>query len=234
MRMSKIIGHRGLAAEAPENTLAGIGRAAQRGLEWIEVDATLLGDGTCVLFHDRKLNRTTNAKGRLDSLALAKLNEIDAGAWFSPRFAGERIPQLTAALTLIKTLGLGVNIELKTNGCSQSHLVTAVLEALQATQFPQNKVLVSSFNYPALVEFSSRSAFAVGCLFERLPLNWRKKAQRVGAIAIHLNDKRLSQARVETVKSAGYELYCYTVNLTATAERLQQWGVDGVFSDYPL
>ena len=78
MRMSKLIGHRGLAATAPENTLAGIRQAADQGLEWIEVDATLLGDGTCVLFHDRTLTRTTNRQGRLRSLTLTELSQIDA------------------------------------------------------------------------------------------------------------------------------------------------------------
>ena len=67
MAMSKVIGHRGLAGEAPENTLAAIRQAAQHGLKWIEVDVTLLGDGTAVLFHDRRLNRTSNHTGRLKS-----------------------------------------------------------------------------------------------------------------------------------------------------------------------
>ncbi|MFK0570835.1 glycerophosphodiester phosphodiesterase family protein [Endozoicomonas sp.] len=230
--MSRVIGHRGLAGEAPENTLAGIRMAAEQKLAWIEVDVTLLGDGTPVLFHDRRLNRTTDKKGRLSSLTHLQLADIDAGSWFSEQFAGERIPQLAEALILIKELGLGLNLELKTNGCSESALVAAVLQAIEDVDFPKDRLLVSSFNYGALVVLSSHADVQVGCLFERLPVNWRKKALKVNAVAIHLNSKRVSQAQVTKVKAAGYELYCYTVNSLDTSKRLTDWGVNGIFSDF--
>lgn len=234
MRMSRMIGHRGLAGEAPENTLAGIRLAAEQGMKWVEVDVTLLGDGTPVLFHDRRLNRTTNKKGRLQSLTGSGLEIVDAGSWFSGQFSGEKIPLLKEALQLIKQLGLGLNLELKTNGCSESGLVEAVVNSIAEVEFPKDRLLVSSFNYRALVRFSDRSDIPVGCLFERLPLNWRKKALRVNAVSIHLNSKRTSKRQISRVKSAGYELYCYTVNSLPVARRLIHDGVDGVFSDYPL
>ncbi len=146
MRMSRIIGHRGLAGEAPENTLVGIRLAAEQGMKWVEVDVTLLVDGTPVLFHDRRLNRTTNKKGRLFSLNCSELETVDAGSWFSDQFSGEKIPQLREALKLIKALGLGLNLELKTNGCSESRLVDTVLKTISEVEFPKDRLLVSSFN----------------------------------------------------------------------------------------
>ncbi|WP_422489709.1 glycerophosphodiester phosphodiesterase family protein [Endozoicomonas sp. ALE010] len=232
--MSRIIGHRGLAGEAPENTLAGIRLAAERGLKWVEVDVTLSGDGTLVLFHDRRLNRTTNKKGRLKTLTCSDLATIDAGSWFSEQFSGEQIPQLGAALILIKELGLGLNLELKTNGCSEPRLVEAVVKTIAEVELPNDRLLVSSFNYAALVRFSDCSDIPVGCLFERLPMNWQKKALRVNAVSIHLNSKRTAKRHISRVKSKGYELYCYTVNSPAVARQLIDDGVDGVFSDYPL
>ncbi|USE38243.1 glycerophosphoryl diester phosphodiesterase [Endozoicomonas sp. SCSIO W0465] len=232
--MSRIIGHRGLAGKAPENTEAGIRLAAEQGLKWIEVDVTLLGDGTPVLFHDRRLNRTTNKKGRVTSLTCSELETIDVGSWFSEQFSGERIPQLGAALKLIKKLGLGLNLELKTNGCSEPRLVEAVLKTVAEVEFPTDRLLVSSFNYRALVHFSDRSDIQVGCLFERLPLNWHKKALRVNAVSIHLHGKRTTKRQISQVKSRGYELYCYTVNSLTFARQLTGYGVDGVFSDFPL
>lgn len=234
MRMSRVIGHRGLAGSAPENTLSAIRMAAEQGLEWVEVDVTLLGDGTPVLFHDRRLNRTTNKKGRLSSLAYSDLKEIDAGSWLSDQFSGERIPRLQEALVLIKALGLGLNLELKTNGCSESRLVSVVLQVLEDVSFPEDRLLISSFNYRALVNLSSRSDIQIGCLFDRLPVNWCKKALRVGAVSIHLNGKRVSQAQIARVRLAGYELYCYTVNSPADFRRLMHWGGDGIFSDFSL
>ena len=234
MRMNRVIGHRGLAGEAPENTLAGIRLAAEQGLKWVEVDVTLLSDGTPVLFHDRRLNRTTNKKGRLKSLTYSELETVDAGSWFSDQFSGEKIPQLAEALKLIKTLGLGLNLELKTNGCSESRLVDTVLKTIREVEFPKDRLLVSSFNYQALVSFSARSDIQVGCLFERLPMNWRKKALRVNAVTIHLSSRRTSKRQISRVKSKGYELYCYTVNSLTFARQLMGYGVDGVFSDFPL
>ncbi|WP_257296986.1 glycerophosphodiester phosphodiesterase family protein [Endozoicomonas sp. YOMI1] len=232
--MSRIIGHRGLAGEAPENTLAGIRLAAEYGLKWVEVDVTLLGDGTTVLFHDRRLNRTTNKNGRLQSLTCSELETIDAGSWFSEQFSGEKIPQLGAALKLIKELGLGVNLELKTNGCSEPKLVETVVKTIAEVEFLKDRLLVSSFNYRALVRFSDCSDIQVGCLFERLPVNWHKKALRVNAVSIHLSSKRTSKRQISRVKSKGYELYCHTVNSLTVARQLIDDGVDGVFSDYPL
>ncbi|WP_020583209.1 glycerophosphoryl diester phosphodiesterase [Endozoicomonas elysicola] len=234
MRMNRVIGHRGLAGEAPENTLAGIRLAAEQGMKWVEVDVTLLSDGTPVLFHDRRLNRTTDKKGRLKSLTYSELETVDAGSWFSNQFSGEKIPQLGEALKLIKVLGLGLNLELKTNGCSESKLVETVLKTISEVGFPKDRLLVSSFNYQALVSFSDRSDIQVGCLFERLPMNWRKKALRVNAVTIHLNSKRTSKRQISRVKSKGYELYCYTVNSLTFARQLMGYGVDGVFSDFPL
>ena len=234
MLMNCVIGHRGVAGEAPENTLAGIRLAAKYGLQWVEVDVTLLGDGTPVLFHDRRLNRTTNKKGRLRSLTRSQLTEIDAGSWFSDLYSGEGIPQLNEALILIKALGLGLNLELKTNGCSERRLVETVLQTIGSVGFPKERLLVSSFNYQALVLFSSRADVQIGCLFERLPVNWQKKAERVNAVSIHLNGKYVSWVKVGKVKAAGYEVYCYTVNSIKEFEQLTRWGVDGIFSDAPL
>ena len=198
------------------------------------MDVTLLGDSTPVLFHDRRLNRTTNKNGRLQSLTGSGLDSVDAGSWFSKQFSGEQIPQLGAALKLIKELELGLNLELKTNGCSEPRLVEAVVKTIAEVELPNDRLLVSSFNYPALVRFSDCSDIPVGCLFERLPMNWHKKALRVNAVSIHLNSKRTSKRQISRVKSKGYELYCYTVNSLAGARQLIDNGVDGVFSDYPL
>lgn len=234
MTMSKVIGHRGLAGEAPENTLAAIRQAAHRGLTWIEVDVTLLGDNTAVLFHDRRLNRTTNHIGRLKSFNSKKIANVDAGSWFSEQFNQEPVPELGEALSLIKALGLGLNLELKTNGCHEARLVDAVLKTLNKTGLSREKLRISSFNHRALVCFSAHSQLPVAHLFDRLPLNWRKKAERTGAVAIHLNAAKVSQKQILKVRSAGYELYCYTVNSHSFAKILIDSGVNGVFSDYPL
>ena len=63
LKLPKIIGHRGAAAYAPENTLESIHTAADMGVEWVELDVKLTQDGVPVIFHDATLDRTTNGSG---------------------------------------------------------------------------------------------------------------------------------------------------------------------------
>ena len=88
--LPRVIGHRGIAARAPENTLAGFRRAAELGVAWVELDVQLTSDGVPVVFHDDGLERTTDGQGLLIETPLAVLRGLDAGAWFGPAFAGER------------------------------------------------------------------------------------------------------------------------------------------------
>ena len=194
---------------------------------------TLLGDHSAVMFHDGRVNRTTDGKGRLKTLSAQDVEKLDAGSWFSEDFTGERVPGLQETLELIIELGLGLNLELKPNRCNLKKLVDVVVQTLEDTDFPEEKLLVSSFNHKALMLFRNRSSARIGCLYESLPFNWQYKAQQVNAVAIHLNGWHLKERQVKGVKAAGYEIYCYTVNDSEKAEQLSKMGVDGVFSDNP-
>src|SRR4026207_377036 len=114
LEIPQIIGHRGACAYAPENTLAPSGRAAAQGARWVECDVRLTREGDLVLMHDEDVKRTTNGRGRLVDLTLAEIGSLDAGAWFSGAFAGERVPTLVETIALLGELGLGANIEIKT------------------------------------------------------------------------------------------------------------------------
>lgn len=231
--MDSVIGHRGLAAGAPENTLASIRKAADAGLQWIEMDVTLLGDGSAVMFHDPRVNRTTSGRGHLKRFSLEQAKALDAGSWFGPEFKDERIPTLAEALSVIKECGLSLNLELKPNRCDLTLLVDKVTETLQLTDFPDERLLVSSFNHKALVLYRARNKSRISCLFESLPRNWKHKTKQVEAVAVHLNARKLNEKKAQEIKASGYELYCYTVNDKVTAERLNRYGVDGFFSDDP-
>ena len=231
--MSAMIGHRGVANLAPENTLAGIRKAAELNLEWVELDVTLLGDDAPVMFHDHKLDRTSNGKGYLQKHTLSCVKDLDAGSWHSTEFRDEKVPELLETLQLIEELGLGLNLELKPNRCDPGKLVDSTLYALEQVDIPAEKLLVSSFNHQALVLFSGRSSHNVGYLFESLPIDWRYKARQVGAKTIHVNGDKLTETKAKAVKEEGYELYCYTVNDQQLLDKLRRWQVDGVFSDCP-
>ncbi len=93
-----ILGHRGAPREAPENTLSGLRRAADLGLDGFEYDLHACATGEAVLLHDETLDRTTDATGPLIRRALPELFGIDAGSWFDRRFRGEQLPLLEEAL----------------------------------------------------------------------------------------------------------------------------------------
>ncbi len=231
--MSPVIGHRGIASLAPENTLAGIQKAADAGMDWIEMDVTLLADGAAVMFHDAQLQRTTSSKGYIHKISTEEAQALDAGSWFSSEFSGEKVPLLEEALTLIKQTGMSLNLELKTNRCNPEQLANQSFQTIRNTQFPTEQLLISSFCHQSLTYYRQRCDHLLGCLFQRLPKNWQHQAESLKAVSIHVNAKTLNEQQARLIKAEGYELYCYTVNSSAQALILKQWGVDGFFSDKP-
>lgn len=90
-KVPKVVGHRGLMFQAPENTLAGFEACMNLRLG-LELDIQRTKDGVLVLMHDSEVNRTTNGKGKVSEISLAELKKLDAGSWFDPSFEGERVP----------------------------------------------------------------------------------------------------------------------------------------------
>ena len=91
----------------------------------------LTADGALVLCHDDRLDRTTDGSGRVAAQSLAAIRQYDAGGWFDPGFAGERVPTLDEALTLAAELGLGANIEIKAERGSAGATAAAVSATLR-------------------------------------------------------------------------------------------------------
>lgn len=92
-KFPKVVGHRGLIFQAPENTLAGFEACMNLRLG-LELDIQRTKDGVLVLMHDSEVNRTTNGKGKVSEIILAELKKLDAGSWFDIRFKGEKVPTL--------------------------------------------------------------------------------------------------------------------------------------------
>ena len=96
-----MIGHRGVAGCAPENTLAGLRKASELKCRWVEFDVRLTADGQLILLHDERLERTTNGRGKAALLSLAMVQRYDAGRRFGASFRGERVPTLAEAVALL-------------------------------------------------------------------------------------------------------------------------------------
>lgn len=235
MRIPRIIGHRGAAQAAPENTLESLREAKRQGARWVEVDAKLTADNAIILLHDDILDRTTNGQGLAKEATLAEVRALDAGSWFAPNWAGAKVPTLEETVHELVSLGLNCNFEIKP--CPGREHVTAelVMRELQRLWPAQaEKPLISSFAYGAL-EVAQRLApeFPRAVLIEEAPENWLALCKGVEAIALNPWHKTLTPEWTKQVKSAGLKVLTYTVNETSRARELFDWGVDAVFSDAP-
>jgi glycerophosphoryl diester phosphodiesterase len=99
--MPRLAAHRGLLRHAPENTLAAYAACLELRLSF-ELDVRRTRDGHLVCLHDENVKRTTNGRGNVQDMTLAELRQLDAGAWFDPVFAGERVPTLDEVFTLLR------------------------------------------------------------------------------------------------------------------------------------
>jgi glycerophosphoryl diester phosphodiesterase len=233
--LPKIIGHRGAAKAAPENTLESIREARRERATWIEVDVKLTSDNQLILLHDDLLDRTTSGKGASALASLAQIRAMDAGSWFAPKFAGIKVPTLEEAVAEMLRLNLNCNFEIKP--CPGRERVTAefAMRELQRLWPPQGeRPLISSFAYESL-EVAQRLApeFPRAVLVEEVPENWQALCEGVEAIALNPWHKTLTPEWTKAVKAAGYKVLSYTVNETPRARELFDWGVDAVFSDVP-
>jgi len=229
-----VIGHRGAAARAPENTLAGLRRAKALGCAWVEFDVRLTGDGALVLCHDRLLDRTTSGSGLVSATSLAAIGELDAGSWFDPSFAGERVPTLDEGLSLAAELDLGANVEIKADRGREYATAAAVASAVQRLPGRAPALLVSSFLPSALAALRELAPeIPRGMLFRLIPRGWAELALRLGCTMIGADHRRLRQRRIAAIRAAGCKLSAFTVNDPARARLLFDWGVTSVFSDVP-
>jgi glycerophosphoryl diester phosphodiesterase len=233
--VDKVIGHRGAAGYAPENTIAAFDKALSLGCRFIEFDVMCSSDGEPFIVHDDSLKRTTNGRGDVGLVDAAYLQSLDAGSWFSKQFKGERIPHFKEALKWLSFSGIQANIEIKPYQGSVEQTTVAVLSYIHR-YWPQGKdlPLVSSFEMEALVLCRSIAPeMPIGLLLHEWDEQWLQKAKQLDCYSVHFNRKILTADRVKQVKAQGYIVCAYTVNRKRLANKLLDWGVDAVFSDYP-
>ena len=109
----QVLAHRGASAYAPENTLAAFRLAIAQRADWLELDVQQTKDGHLVVFHDLRIDRTTNGQGNLRDLTLEQVRALDAGSWFGSQFAGEKVPTFEEVVALAREQGIRIFPEIK-------------------------------------------------------------------------------------------------------------------------
>lgn len=214
-----LIGHRGAAGLEPENTLRSFLRAAELGVAAVELDVRRCG-GELIVLHDDSVDRTTNGKGALADFTLESLRNLDAGQ-------GERIPLLAE---IFKSLPheIGINLELKEHGLAAP--VLAFLDAIS----DDRAVLVSSFHHDELKALRRlRPDIRLAPLFQRQSRTMLAVAEALDAWSVNVGRQMTSRELIDEAHEAGLRVLVYTVNEPNEADRLREWGVDGLFTDRP-
>ncbi|WP_434360502.1 glycerophosphoryl diester phosphodiesterase [Parasalinivibrio latis] len=230
----KLTAHRGVKSLAPENTLSAVKKAAELGIEWIEVDVQCTAEGVAVVFHDRVLGRCTDGSGVLSETHWEQLARLDAGSWFGEEYVGERVPAFEQLLTHARQLGLAVNVEIKCyRETDVEALCAEIIAVVERVGLPESHLLVSSFSREALAYCMEHiPSVRRGILYETLPENWEEDL-RLQPYSIHCNHETLTKAQAAEVKARGLELQCFTVNSPARTLQLESWGVDRIITDCP-
>ena len=237
-----VVGHRGNAAHAPENTIESFRQAVALGVDALELDVHLSGDGHVVVIHDPTIDRTTDGSGRVDRLTLTEIQRADAGARFTRdrgatwpyRGQGITIPTLDDVLRVFANMPL--LIEIKADVASRP--VKELIERHGAKE----RCIVASFREVAMDAFQ-HSGIAQGAsrrdtarLLYRALL--RAVPSRVGFDVLcmppyHRGLPLPVGGYVTILAPLGVPVHCWTIDDPREAQRLRGVGVRGIISNDP-
>jgi len=228
-----IVGHRGAAAYAPENTLASFEKARELGVDMVEFDVHLTADRRCVVIHDETVDRTTDGHGAVGEMTYEELRALDAGE-------GERIPSLEELLEWARDVGMALSVELKhPNVCTRrpyAGLEEAVLELLDRFELI-DACFVHSYHHIAarrVKELRPDVTTAISCDYADF-VDVASVARSVGADGIHLEWRSLSPESVEQAHAAGIHILGGGIpdGREDVVRALVRHGVDLIDSDDP-
>jgi glycerophosphoryl diester phosphodiesterase len=224
-----IVGHRGAAGEAPENTLESFRLAVEQGADMVELDLQLTADGILVAFHDRDLHLLNQEAVPIESLTLDQL----ADAVYLDRRGNKRlglsIPTLATTIETLPT-DLPLNLELKRYGADQERLVSALDREISGRE----QLLVSSFDWDLLALVRRRLPDRqVAPIAEKDGDALLQAAQELEAFSVHSDWRIARHTLIHQARAAGRSTLVYTVNQQDLARKLLARGVSGLFSDHP-
>lgn len=227
--------HRGASRAAPENTLAAFRLAAEVGADGIELDAQRCATGEVVVLHDESLGRTTGHAALLVETPWSTVRTLDAGARFSEKFRGERVPLLAEVLAQTPATLL-VNVELKCDRADDRGLTAAAVAVVREAR-AEERVLFSSFN-PLCLWRARALAPEVprALLFEQdssFPLRHALAAPALGAVSLHPEDVLATPAAIRSWRRRGYLVAPWTVDDPDRAQALGEAGATGIFTNVP-
>ncbi|GMA27482.1 glycerophosphodiester phosphodiesterase family protein [Arenivirga flava] len=232
----RLLAHRGLAREAPENTLAAFVAALSVGADYLETDARASSDGVAVLHHDAEL-RLPERHGRAarevviaDTPALA-LERLDLGG-------GSGVPSLASALDGLPEARFNIDVK-------SADAIGPVVEAVRRAK-ARDRVLLTSFDagrrrraaaaLPGVATSAAAPRVLLAAVGAGLGLQPLVQLAARGIDALQVPERQgpltiVDRRRIAAYHRAGLEVHVWTVNAPAEMERLLDLGVDGIVTD---
>lgn len=232
--MIDLFGHRGAAGEAPENTLVGYTYAFDLGIRCLEFDVHLTKDGDLAVIHDETLDRTTNGKGHVGGYTMAELRRFDAGVLF-PTYSEAKISSLTEVLDQYADRMRLFQLEIKTDRPFILDIVCRqVCDALVDYDIG-GKTIVTSFDPYAIAEIGKilpgQKRGLISMFYKESDIYLAKELGCYNT-CIPLKTGGSKQF-VDIAHSLGLEVTGWLGNTIDEVDRLLEWGVDSITSNYP-
>jgi len=230
-----IVGHRGAAGHAPENTLVSLSYAKQLGATWVEFDTMMLKDEEIILMHDVTLTRTTGKKEFVRDCGYEEVELLDAGRWFAKAFKGEKIPTFSQYLKALTHLEMNYIVELKNNGSPGHVFVDRVLSLVTPYWDPKRSHPIFFSEEPSFLK-QVRNTLP-GAKLGQVMHHWNEGVYSQFlkddfSIAC-VNHKEFPRERVKELNELKKEIAVYTVNDPLL---FWDWGHEPIhylITDYP-
>lgn len=224
-----IIAHRGASDYAPENTFAAFDLAVQMGVRHIELDIHETADGQAVVIHDNTLDRTTSGTGPVSHCSLVELKELDAGSWFSPRFANERIP---AFAEILERYGRKLHLHVEIKG-GRERFCSRVVDAIRMFG-AERHVTITSFNAAYLAEVRCYAPdLSTGWLVHEVSDGIVQTARQMGIKQLCPNASSLHAEIVTRLHKEGFIVRAYGVKSEDVMRAVVHSGADGMTVNFP-
>lgn len=220
-----IIGHRGAAGYAPENTSSSFALAIECGVDMVEFDVWKCASGELVVFHDTKLERLTDGHGTITSHTLEELKALTV-------LGCEKIPTLIELLDFIDHR-VKVCIEIKDDDIAVD-VVKVIEHYIEHKQWHYDHFLVASFDHPQLQKIKAANRLIpIAALLYGIPVNFRSSDCCIDADVISVSIDFINQQLIDDIHVHGMLAYVYTINDQDDFLRVIRYGVDGIITDYP-
>ncbi|MBT2755402.1 glycerophosphodiester phosphodiesterase [Mesobacillus foraminis] len=238
------VSHRGASGHAPEHTILAYEMGEKMHGDYIEVDLQMTKDGKLIAMHDEKLDRTTNGTGLVKEFTLEEIKKLDAGSWFNeqypqyakPEYAGLQVPTLEE---VFQKFGKNRSYYIETKSPEvYPGMEKELLRLVDKYGINKEKLLVQSFSSLSLktmhqLDPSVKLVQLLSYKGDAVISDGELKEISKYAIGIGPNHTYLNEAYVHKVVNSGLELHPYTVNTKDRMKTLIDWGVTGMFTNFP-